>query len=115
MVDSLRIYTSDLPFEKNFPTLPSFNSWKTHFKTEVCSGSGHPLAPTPWLRELEQALSVDDLQTSFFITGTSYTDFETLDAKIATAFRRILPGSNFRKIFFEEQKTIDNHTFVMIF
>ena len=42
----------------------TFSYWKTNFKTDVCSGSGHPTEAMPWIRETELANSIDDLKTS---------------------------------------------------
>ena len=65
--------------------------------TEVCSSAGHPSEAMPWIRDIRLAHSFGDLQTSQSITRRIYPHFETLDAKIATAFERILHSSNFKK------------------
>ena len=66
-------------------------------KTEVCSGSGHPAAAMPWIKEVEMAYSVEYLKTSRSISGRHYPNFETLDARIATTLKLIFPHSNFKK------------------
>ena len=38
------------------------------FKTEVCQGSGHP-SEARWIRKIDNAHSVDDLQTYLSSTG----------------------------------------------
>ena len=53
-------------------------------KTEVCSVSYHPSDAMSWVCEIE-AVQNDDLSTSFSTTGKHHPNFETLDAKIATA------------------------------
>ena len=56
--------------------------------------------------KLEAAQNVDDVRMSFSTTRKYYPNFETLDAKIATALKRILKNTNFmKKVYFEEQKS----------
>ena len=58
-----------------------------------------------WIREVEMATSVDDLQTSRSIFGKLFPNFETLDAKIASSLKEIIQNSHFRKrVYWEEQK-----------
>ena len=40
-----------------------------------------------WIKEVEIAQSVEDLVTSQTIEGRDFTDFEMLDAKIASALK----------------------------
>ena len=87
---------SELQFEK-FPSPSTFLCWKTNFKTEVCSVSSHPAEAMPRIKEVEIATSVDDLKTSRLITGRIYPNFETLDARIATALKKIIQNSNFKR------------------
>ena len=87
-------------------SLPStFNHWKTNFKTEVGSSSGHPEEAMPWKSEVERANSVNDLKTSRSMSGTVYSIFETLDARIASALKKFIHNANFKKkVHFEERK-----------
>ena len=48
MVEQPKNNVSDLQFEK-LPKPTTFTYWKTNFKTEVCSGSGHPAEAMPWI------------------------------------------------------------------
>ena len=50
----------------------------------MCSVSYHPSDAMSWVCEIE-AVQNDDLSTSFSTTGKPHPNFETLDAKIATA------------------------------
>ena len=55
---------------------------------------------------MELVDSVDDLKYSSSVTGIRMPDFEVLDAKIASALKRIIHNSHFkRKVSLEEQKT----------
>ena len=51
-----------------------------------------------WIQEVEMVESVDDLKSSCSIRGTQGSDFEVLDAKIASALNRIvrIPNSKER-------------------
>ena len=94
--------TSKLQFEK-FPAPCTFRRWKTNFKTEVCSGSGHPEEAMLWIEEVEMAKSIDGLRISQSISGRVFPNFETLDARIVSALTKIIQNSSF-KIHLEEQK-----------
>ena len=50
------------------------------------------------------ATSVDDLKTSRSMSGKFYPDFETLHARIATALKKIIPNSNFKKKVYCKKK-----------
>ena len=67
------------------------------FRAEVCSGSYHPSDAMSWIRDLEAAQNIDDLRTSHSITRKPYSNFETLDDKIATALKKILMNTSFKK------------------
>ena len=57
-----------------------------------------------WIEEVEVAKSVDDLMTSQSIEGHEFLEFEMLDAKIASASKRIITNQYFRRrIDVEEQ------------
>ena len=57
-----------------------------------------------WIKEVEKADSVDDLQSSS-IRGIQMPNFEVLDARIASALNRIVHNSHFkRRINLEEMK-----------
>ena len=61
MAEQPKNNVSELQFEK-FPMPSTFLCWKMNFKTEVCSGSGHPVEAMPWIREVEMAISVHILR-----------------------------------------------------
>ena len=49
-----------------------------------------------WINEVEMAGSIDDLMTSQSIKGESFPDFEMLDARIASALRKIISSTSLR-------------------
>ena len=58
-----------------------------------------------WINEVDVAGSFDDLVTSQSIKGDSFLDLEMLDARIASAFRKIISSTSFRKrVIFEGQR-----------
>ena len=71
------------------------------FKTEVCTCSQFPTEAMLWIKEVEMVESVDDLKSSCSIRGTQGSDFEVLDAKIASALNRIvrIPNSKERSVW----------------
>ena len=59
-----------------------------------------------WIKEVEMVESVDDKKSSCSIRGNQTTDFEELDAKIASALNCIIHNTRFKKkISLEEQKS----------
>ena len=58
-----------------------------------------------WIKEVEKAETVDDLGTSQSIGGHIFPNFEMLDAKIASALKKIISNSHFKKrVNLEEHK-----------
>ena len=58
-----------------------------------------------WIKEVELVESVDDLQSSCSVKGIHMPNFEVLDAKIASALKRIIQNTQFkRKVSLEEMK-----------
>ena len=58
-----------------------------------------------WIKEVEMVESVDDLETSQSIGGHGFPNFEMLDAKIASALKKIITNPFFKKrVSLEEQK-----------
>ena len=58
-----------------------------------------------WIKEVEMVESVNDLKSSRSIEGTHGTDFELLDARIASSPNRIIHHTRFKKkVSLEEQK-----------
>ena len=94
----------------DYPRFPisekQFQSWKVNFKTEVCSKSAVPHLTVHWIKEVETAKSVDDLMTLRSITErTDFSDYDMLDAMIASALKKLLTHVHFRKrVSVEEQR-----------
>ena len=102
--DQQRLQISDLHCDK-FPTPATFACWKIRFKTEVCTCSQFPTEAMLRIKEVELVDSVDDLRSSSSTRGISMTNFEVLDARIASALNKIIHNSHFkRRISLEEQK-----------
>ena len=58
-----------------------------------------------WIKEVEMVDSVDDLKSSRSTAGKNSPNFEMLDARITSAFNRIIHNSHFKKkVSLEEQK-----------
>ena len=94
--DQQRLQISDLHFDK-FPTPATFACWKMRFKTEVCTCSQFLTEAMLWIKEVDLVDSVDDLKSSRPIRGTHETDFEVLDARIASALNGIIHNTQFKR------------------
>ena len=81
--DQQRLQISDPHFDK-FATPATSACWKIRCKIEVCTCSQFPTEAMLRIKEVEVVESVDDLKSSC-------SDFEVLDAKIASALNRIIP------------------------
>ena len=65
-----------------------------------------------WIKEVELVDSVDELRSSSSIRGISMPNFEALDARVASALKKIMHNSHFRrKISLEEQKSPERGLF----
>ena len=64
------------------------------------------------IREVEVAKSVDHLMTSQSRRGHRFPIFEMLDAKIASALKRIISNPYLRRIGLEEQKAQTQDLFI---
>ena len=101
--DQQRLQISDL--HDKFPTPATFACWKIRFKTEVSTCSQFPSEAMQWIKEVEMVDSVDELRSSSSIRGISMPNFEVFDARIASALKKIIHNSQFkRRISLEEQK-----------
>ena len=90
MIDHTRVPISEMHRGK-FPESMEFQSWKVHFKTEVCAKSAFPHITMLWIKEVEIAESIDELVTSRLIMGrTDVPDYDMLDAMIASALKKLL-------------------------
>ena len=102
--DQQRLQISELHFDK-FPSPTTFACWKIRFKTEVCTCSQFPTEAMLWITEVEMVDSVDDLKSSRSIKGTPGSDFELLDARIASALNKNIQNTLFKKkVSLEEMK-----------
>ena len=55
-----------------------------------------------WIKEVD---SMEELESSRSVAGKNFTNFEVLDAKIASVLNKIIQNSQFKKtVSFEEQK-----------
>ena len=50
-----------------------------------------------WIKEVELVDSVDDLRSSSSIRGISMSNFEVLNARIASALNKIIHNSHFKR------------------
>ena len=104
MMENPRNEISELHLDE-FTDSSGFRCWKTIFRTEVCSCSGFLADAMFWIKEVEVAKSVDDLLMSRSMKGLVFPNFEMLDAKIASALKRIISNQYCkRRISLEEQK-----------
>ena len=87
--------------------------WNVNFDTNVSSYSGCPTIAMLWIKEVEIAKSVDDLLTWQSIEGRDFTDFETLDAKIASALKRIISDQHFRRRVSVQEQTAQEYDRVL--
>ena len=94
----------------SFPDSTDVQCSKVNFKTEVCSNSRCPTIAMLWIKEVEVAKSVDDLMTSQSIEGRFFLVFEMLDAKIASALKRIISSQHFRKELVSKSRLLENTT-----
>ena len=94
--DQQRLQISELHFDK-FPNPATFACWKIRFKTEECTCSQFPTEARLWIKEVEVFESVDDLKSSRSIRGTPGPYFELLDARIASAWNKIIQNTRLKK------------------
>ena len=87
--DQQRLQISDLHIDK-FPTPITFACWKIRFKTEVCTCSQFTTEAMQWIKEVELVDSVAELRSSSSTRGISMSNFEVLDARIASALDKII-------------------------
>ena len=67
-----------------------------------------------WIEEVEMAKSIDDLVTSLSFTGRNdFSDYDMLDAMIASALKKVLTHVHFRKrVSVEEQRAQKDDRFL---
>ena len=93
---------------------PSHPSWIVNFRTEVCSKAKNPTRALQWIKEIEAAKSLDDVNTPKSTTGQDFTDYEELDLMMAPALKRCYDKqTHFRmKISVEEQRAQKDNRFL---
>ena len=97
MADQQKLQISELQFD-TFHTLSTFSCWKIRFKTQVCACSGSPSKAMLWIKEVEMVDSVNDLNYRTQFKGILISsNFEILDAKMASALKRIITKKYFRR------------------
>ena len=105
---------SELQFDK-FLTPSSFLCWKIRFKTQVTTCSDFLSEVLPWIKEVEMIESLDELKSSRSTAGQDFPNFEMLDAKIASALKKLLTSAHFRKIVsVEEQRAQKDDRFLRL-
>ena len=103
-METPRCAISEWHFGK-FPDPDDFQCWRVNFKTKKCVSASTPELIMSWILEVEMAGSMDDLTTSQSTEGESFPDLEMLDAKIASALRKIISRTSFRRrVSVEEQQ-----------
>ena len=104
MFEQPRNQVLEMHFDK-FPDPSTFQCWTTCFKTEVCSCSNFPTDAMLWIKEVEMVDSVDNLKTSQSIGGHRFPNFEMVDAKIASALKKIISNHYCKtRVNLEKQK-----------
>ena len=104
VVGQQRQKISELQIDK-FPAPHSFLCWNIRFKSQVTTFSNIPSDTTLWINEVEMGDSLDEFKSSRSIAGKNLSNFEMLDAKIASALNNIIQNSHFKKkVSLEEQK-----------
>ena len=63
----------------------------------MCASTSFPQLTMLWINEVEMAGSINDLMTLQSIEGMYIPDFDMLDAKIASALRKIISSISFRR------------------
>ena len=88
MIDYPRFPISEM-HQGKMPDSVESQCSKVNFKTEVCAKSADPHLTMHWIKEVEIAKSIDYPMTSQSITRRrDFSDYEMLDAKIASALKK---------------------------
>ena len=109
MVGQQRQQVSELQFDK-FPNPQPILVRKIQFENQVTSCSDFPSEAMLWMKEMEMVDSLDELKSSRSFSGKNFSNFEMLDAKIASPLNKIIPVARTRKPrnwtgFYEEDRS----------
>ena len=82
-----------------------FGVWKIRFRNQVTTRPDFASEAMLWIKEVEMVDSLEESKSSRSVCGKDVTNFEMLDAKIASALNKIIQNSQFKKkVSLEEQK-----------
>ena len=97
-----------------FPDHTEFQSWIVNFRTEACLKAKNSTLALQWIKEIEEAKSLDDLIDPKSITGKDFPNYEELDLMMAAAVKRCYDEqTHFRKkISVEEQRAQKDNRFL---
>ena len=108
-MENPRNQISDLHFDK-FPYSSDFQCWKTNFMTEVCSNSGVPQSQCCGSKKWRWPNQWTIFERRSQLKGV--TSLIMLDAKIASALKRIISNQYFRRrVYVEERDAQKNDRF----
>ena len=89
-----------------------FQSWKLNFRNEVCMRTAEPQITMHWIKEVEIAKSIDELMTSRPVVRRDFTDFDMLDAMIASGLKKLLTSVHKKRASIEEQRAQKHDRFL---
>ena len=107
-MEAPRYSISELHLVK-FPDSSGFQCWRVNFRTKVCANTPFLQLTMSWIKEVEIATSIEDLMTSQSTEGKDFPDFEMLDAEIASALRKIIVNTSFKRRVSDEEKRAQTH------
>ena len=103
MMETPRYAISEL-HSRNFQTQMTFSVGESTSRPS-CVCTPFPQFTMSWVNEVEVGGSTDDLMASQTIRGKTFPDFEMLDARIVSAFRKIICSTSAgRRLCVEEQR-----------
>ena len=75
--------------------------------------SDFPSEAMLWIREVEMVGSMDEFKSSRSVVGKNFSNFDVLNAKIASALNKIIQNSHLKKkVSLEEQKAQKENRFL---
>ena len=98
MMDYPRFQISEMHLGKFTGSLEFLKAEKSILRLKMFAKSAFLHITKHWIKEVEIAKSIDDLLTSQAITGLRhFSDYDMLDAKIASALKKLLTHVRFRR------------------